>query len=229
MTHCPWTPTAYLFPLMLLSFLISQIRIADCLSIPTVKMMHNCCILWMETLWPLKCLHSPICSSAVIYFPADNIRSTGTHNAEASTTFITLISRHSTHTATDQQQQPGLEDLQSSPSPLRLSYTFLRFGSSGKEPRHGYLPMGGVPKIRGQRDPWSEQPSSLVDTTVHWFPPRPTGNPIIVVVRTVAIFSQLLGLHRWGASMSEDVGLGLCGDVFSASGWVSNSMGISGS
>lgn len=100
MTHCPWTPTAYLFPLMLLSFLISQIWIADCLSIPTIKMMHNCCILWMETLWTLKCLHSPICSSAVIYFPADNIQYTGTHSVEVSTTFITLISGHTLHAAT---------------------------------------------------------------------------------------------------------------------------------
>lgn len=113
---------------MLLSFLISQIRIADCLSIPTIKMMHNCCILWMETLWTLKCLHSPICSSAVIYFPADNIQYTGAHNVEVSTTFITLISGHTLHTGTDQWLQPGLEDMQSSPPPFRLWYRFLSCG-----------------------------------------------------------------------------------------------------
>lgn len=158
MTHCPWTPTAYLFPLMLLSFLIFRIWIADCLSVPTVKMMHNYCILWMETLWTLKCHHSPICSSAVIYFPADNIQYTGTHNAEVSKTFITLISGRTKHAATDQRKWSGLEDLQSSPSPFRLctNFPWLRHGTSGKEPRHGYLPVGGVPKTGGCRCPLSE-------------------------------------------------------------------------
>lgn len=82
--------------------LILRIQIADCLSIPTIKMMHNCCIFWMETLWTLKCHHRPICSSAVIYFPADNIQYTGTHNAKVSTTFIMLISGCTKHVASDQ-------------------------------------------------------------------------------------------------------------------------------
>jgi len=110
--------------------------------------MHNYCILWMETLWRLKCHHGPICSSVVIHFPADSIQYTGTHNAEVSTTFITLIPGRTTHPATDQWKQSGLEDLQSSPSPFRLctNFPWLRRCSSGNEPRHGYLLVGGFPK-----------------------------------------------------------------------------------
>lgn len=160
---------------MLLSFLIFRIRIADCLSIPTVKMMHNYCILWMETLRTLKCHHSPVFSSAVIYFPADNIQYTGTHNAEVSTTFITLISGRTTHAATDQWKQSELEDLESSLSFFKLCRNFprLRHGSSEKELSHGSLPVAGVPEARGCRGPLSESSSSLMDTTVHWFPPKP--------------------------------------------------------
>lgn len=176
MTHCSWTPTAYLFPLMLLSFLTFRVQITDCLSIPTIKMMHNYCILWMEMLWTLKCHHSSICSSAVIYFPADSIQYTGTHNAEVSTKFITLISGCTTHAATDEQKQSGMEDLQSSPSPFRLcaNFLWLRHGSSGKVPINGYVPVGVVLETEGCRGPLSERPSSLMDTTVHWFPPEPT-------------------------------------------------------
>lgn len=48
----------------------------------------------------------------------------GTHNAEVSTTFITLIPGCTMHAATDQQKQSGLEDLQSSPCPFRLCTNF---------------------------------------------------------------------------------------------------------
>lgn len=175
MTHCSWTPTAYLFPLMLLYFLLFRVQITDCLSIPTIKMMHNHCILWMETLWTLKCHHSPICSSAVIYFPGDNIRYTGRHNAEVRTKFITLISGCTTRAATDQRKESGMEDLQSSPSSFRLRANFLwmRRGTLGKVPRNGYVPVGVVPETEGGRGPLSEWPFSLMDTTVHWFPPEP--------------------------------------------------------
>lgn len=143
---------------MLLSFLIFQIQVADCLSIPTVEIIHNYCILRMVTLWTLKCHHSPICSSAVIYFPADNIQYTCTHNAEVSTTFITLISGHTMHAVTDQQKQFGLEDLQRSPPPFRLrtNFPWLICCSCGKEVRHGCLPVGMVPKTGGCRGPLSK-------------------------------------------------------------------------
>lgn len=159
---------------MLLSFLIFQIQIADWLSIPTVNIIHNYCILWMVILWTLKCHHSPICSAAVTYFPADNIQCTCTHNAEVSTTFITLMSGHTVHAVTDQQKQFGLEDLQSSPSSFRLCtyFPWLICCSCGKELRHGCLPVSMVLKTGGCRGPLSEWPSSLVDTAVHWFPAK---------------------------------------------------------
>lgn len=85
----------------------------------------------------------------------------GTHNAEVSTTFITLIPGHTTHAATDQQKQSGLEDLQSSPSLFGLctNFPWLRCCSSGKEPRHGYVPVRGVPETGGCRDLLWEWPS----------------------------------------------------------------------
>lgn len=87
----------------------------------------------------------------------------GTHNAEVSTTFITLIPGRTTHAATDQQKQSGLEALQSSPSPFRLctNFPWLRCCSSGKEPRHGYVPVGGLLERGGCRDLLSERPSFL--------------------------------------------------------------------
>lgn len=87
----------------------------------------------------------------------------GTHNAEVSTTFITLIPGRTMPATTDQQKQSGLEDLQSSPSPFSLctNFSWLRCCSSGKEPRHGCVPVGEVLERGGHRDLLSEWPSFL--------------------------------------------------------------------
>lgn len=129
----------------------------------------------------------------------------GTHNAEVSTTFITLIPGRTTHATTDQQKQSGLEDLQSSPSPFRLctNFPWLRCCSSGKEPRHGYVPVGGGLKRGGCRDLLSEWPSFLSAQTVHWFPPKlARASPTHCAPWEVC--TALAGsLHRWGVLWTQ--------------------------
>lgn len=102
----------------------------------------------------------------------------GTHNAEVSTTFITLIPGCTMHAATDQQKQSGLEDLQSSPCPFRLctNFPWLRCCKVVLERSQG-MAMCQWEGFSKEEDVGthcqSDLPSGLVDTTLHWFPPEP--------------------------------------------------------